>query len=48
MLEKDKIIIKIFLNFIFISLLTLIGVNILLKEDLFKSINLNGQTNDYC
>ena len=36
MIEKDKIILKIFLNILFIFLITLIGVNILLKEDLFQ------------
>ncbi len=48
MSEKSKNIFLVFLNMIVVVLILLTGVNILLKEDLLKSINLDYQTNDFC
>ena len=38
----------IFLEILFIILIVVLGVNLLLNVDLTKSINLKGETNDFC
>ena len=48
MIKNGKIIINIFLSIFFAIIILLIGISILLQEDLFKTINLNYETNDFC
>ena len=47
MSEKGNNIFLVFLNMIIITVIMLIGINILLKEDLLKSVNLDYETNDF-
>ena len=46
--QNVKIIFFILLKLIIVIIIQLMGVNILLKEDLLKSINLDFETNDFC
>ena len=48
MSEKNKNIFFVFINMMLVVLIILIGINILLKGDLLKSINLDYETNDFC
>ena len=48
MSEKSKIFFLVFVNMISVVLILIIGIKILLKEDLLKSINLDYETNDFC
>ena len=48
MAEKSKGICLIFLNTIILAIIMLAGVQLLLKEDLLKSVNLDYETNDFC
>ena len=38
----------IFLEIVFVIFIIILGVNLLLNVDLTKSINLKGETNDFC
>ena len=46
--QNVKIIFFIFIKLIIVIIIQLIGIGILLKEDLLKSINLDFETNDFC
>ena len=46
--QNVKIIFLIIIKLIVVILIQLMGVNILLREDLLKSINLDFETNDFC
>jgi hypothetical protein len=48
MSEKSKSFFLVYVNMISVILILLIGIKILLKEDLLKSINLDYETNDFC
>ena len=48
MSEKGNNILRVLLNLIIIVVIMLTGINILLKEDLLKSVNLDYETNDFC
>ena len=39
---------SVLLNLIFLFIIIIVGINLLLNVDLTKSINLNGETNDFC
>ena len=44
----ENICVYIFLEILFILSIIVIGVNLLLNVELTKSINLKGETNDFC
>ena len=44
----DSKCISVVFNLIFLLLIIIVGINLLLNVDLTKSINLNGETNDFC
>ena len=48
MKEDCKIVLFIFFTLIFFLSTLIIGIGILLKEDLLKTINLDYETNDFC
>ena len=48
MSQNVKIILLILVKLIFVIIILFMGVNVLLREDLLKSINLDYETNDFC
>jgi hypothetical protein len=48
MSNNYKVLLFMFFELIFFLIALILGIAILLKEDLLKTINLDFETNDYC